>query len=269
MKKHWKGGKPEAAYEIGRIYYEGLGVEPDTIKAISMFDLNAGDKEVSSKGTLALHFYNAKDTLNALKYGELAANLKDYEAMTKMGKMLIEWENVKDVERGLKYVTEAADSNYAKAAYNLSCYYSNPHYGIKTNQDKAFKYALQAAQADYVPAYNTVFWSYYAGEGTPKDINQALYWVNKGCEAEDAESYYYKGMLYYNGDGVAKDTKTGKELLAKAAEMGDTDAQAMLDKISGNAAARARAQAKRDKALKDAINSMNSATFLYQNGIYF
>lgn len=85
------------------------------------------------------------------------------------------------------------------------------------NNTEAFRKALQGAQAGNVFSMDEVAARYRAGNGTPIDYAQAMYWYKKVAEKGFPEAQYMLGTMYYFGDGVPVDKKTAFDWFYKAA----------------------------------------------------
>ena len=57
---------------------------------------------------------------------------------------------------------------------------------------------------------------YYNGKGVERNLEQALYWLQKSADQEDSNGQYVLGMMYYNGDGVKKDLHKASYLWARS-----------------------------------------------------
>ena len=62
---------------------------------------------------------------------------------------------------------------------------------------------------------------YYNGEGTPKDMEKALYWYEKAAGNGCIRAQYNCAMMYYYGEGTAKDNVKAKLLFQKIADQNE------------------------------------------------
>jgi hypothetical protein len=64
---------------------------------------------------------------------------------------------------------------------------------------------------------------YERGEGTAKDINEALAWYSKAAEAGESEAQHCLGRIYYMGEGTPRNPAEGvKWLLSKTTQPRNT-----------------------------------------------
>ena len=78
-------------------------------------------------------------------------------------------------------------------------------------------YLLDAAQGS-AQAQHNLAWSYHKGNGTPKNIKQAVRWYRKAAQQGFADSQYNLGLIYAKGTEVQKDELAAVRLLRSAAE---------------------------------------------------
>ena len=69
---------------------------------------------------------------------------------------------------------------------------------------------------------------YYNGDGTSKDLKEAIYWYAKSAEQGTSEAQSNIGIMYYNGEGTSKDLKKAAHWLKKAYEKGNDRAGDLL-----------------------------------------
>lgn len=100
--------------------------------------------------------------------------------------------------------------------------------GVQQNDEKAFYYFSQAANANDVTAQNEVAYMYAAGKGTPQDYKAAFDWYQKAAEKGLASAQYNLGMLYQYGLGTDKNMKLANEWYQKSAASGFEPAKLAL-----------------------------------------
>jgi hypothetical protein len=125
-----------------------------------------------------------------------------------------------------RWLKMAADKGDAMSMHSLGYHYA---YGLGVAQDKAkaAELYLQAAKLGFAGSQNNIGWDYFKGEGVPKSLPDAVYWITKSaeqgepfaygslCEISDAtdlfkydpvEAFMWCGLaVYYLDDGAAKD----------------------------------------------------------------
>ena len=94
---------PEAQYNLGSIYLDGLGVVQNFSKAFSNFLLSAENGFEMSQYKLSLMFLNGwgtdKDKIKAFMWVNIAAS-KNHEQSIKKRDELLKILSIKDVQRG-------------------------------------------------------------------------------------------------------------------------------------------------------------------------
>lgn len=94
--------------------------------------------------------------------------------------------------------------------------------GVPQNDQKAFYYFNQAAEAGDPLAQNEVAYLYAAGKGTPRNYPKALFWYEKAANHGLASAAYNLGLMYLHGLGTpankAKATEWFKVSAAKGFE---------------------------------------------------
>ena len=81
--------------------------------------------------------------------------------------------------------------------------------------------------SDAAGQYNLGY-SYYHGDGRPKDYKMAAYWYGKAAEQGDMWAQKNLGICYEHGEGVEKDPARAVYWYSKAAEQGDAWSQTEL-----------------------------------------
>lgn len=137
-------GNPVAAYYLGRMYDEGLGVKADTTAALRYFE--QADKGYNSDATVQLG-------LKALRG----------EGLTK------------NTDLGIQYLKKAAYAGNENALYELGTLYENGD-GVEKNYTYAFGFFYMAALKGEKKAQVKTARYYLAGRGIPQDFGEAVKW---------------------------------------------------------------------------------------------
>ena len=141
--------------------------------------------------------------------------------------------------------------------------------GVEKDMEKANALFRQAAEQDDSHGIHALGISYYGGEGVPKNValaftlfrraaemgneksqcclailpdekgqnilddptDERLMWLEKAADKNDDQALRVLGMLYLKGFHVKMDIDKGRELLRRAAEEGDVQAQFLLASI--------------------------------------
>ena len=101
----------------------------------------------------------------------------------------------------------------------------------ESDPSKAFDYFIQAAEMGSIEAMNKVGFCYlYHRNGAPFDIQKSLYWFQKGANEGDAKCMMMLSQFYISGVGVPQSYDTAKELMEKAAKVGDEKTVAIANR---------------------------------------
>lgn len=138
-----------AAYHLGLMYENGLGVEPSLATAAQYY----------------LKAYNAGNTL----------------AASKLGRFLIEGKEIdKNVEDGLNLLKTAGRAGDKEALYTLGQLYNAGEYLDKDYVIASAYYRLAALQG-YAPAQHQLALLYLFGRGVPQDYSLAMRWISRAA----------------------------------------------------------------------------------------
>ena len=88
----------------------------------------------------------------------------------------------------------------------------------RTPKEMEFENAKKLAIQGDVSAQINLAVMYDTGDGVPKDLEKAAYWLTKAAEQGNPEAQYAIGVYYFYGDGVPKDSKQAIYWLRKASE---------------------------------------------------
>ena len=128
--------------------------------------------------------------------------------------------SVKDYEKAVSLLEQAALSGNPKAVYKLGNCYINGR-GVEKSEEKAVELWLEAAEQDYDEAYYQLGVTSFEDEA----YGDAVEWFQKAARKGNAKALYNLGICYSNGYGVEKSDAKASEVWLKAAEMGYADAQ--------------------------------------------
>ena len=137
-----------------------------------------------------------------------------------------------DEDKAFEYVRQAAEAGYPDAMNDLAiCYLNADH--VDRDVAKALQLFGQAKDAGYLPAYNNLGCVYYAKKSEygmkPDRKRAARYWY-EGAEKGDPNSMFNYAECQIKGKyGVAKNEAEGYSLMRKAAEAGSENAVIFLN----------------------------------------
>lgn len=90
---------------------------------------------------------------------------------------------------------------------------------------EALKLFLQAAEQGHAAAQNSCGNMYEKGDGTPVNIDKAIFWYEKSVQQGNDKAQCNLGRMYENGDGVPVDKEKALYLYEQAAMQGHRTAQ--------------------------------------------
>ena len=244
-----EGGNALAMADLGRMYADGLGREPDPVmarewyaKALAAF-LQA-EKEAPDRVTqyhigklYAAGLGTEQNCEEAAQWLEKSANAGYKYAQYTLAGLYRDGSGVEqDYAAARELYAKAVTFPYA--AYELGKLYRDG-LGGEADEDRAARYFRQAFLgfqflADRSPddkLQYRVGWMLLHGVGTEQDETAALTWLEKAAAAGNQTAKYQLGKLLLTGaDGVPRDTDRALDLLTQCAAAGDQYAQYTLGK---------------------------------------
>jgi len=191
-----KSGNANAQYNIGMMYYNGVGVKKNKIMAFVWLE------QSSNKGN------------------KLAQNKLGY--MYEKGEV----KGTKDEAKAVKEYLKSALQNYNIAQLNLAMKFSeNP---TRENLEIALFWYQKAAANGNTAAMNNLANMYYHGHSVPRDYKKAYDLYFKAASFGDYIAQFNLAMMYYNGEYVKQSDKDAIAWLTFSAENGYPTAQVRL-----------------------------------------
>ncbi len=197
LSKAVEQGIPEAQFDLGVHYDQGIGVQKNVQEAAKWFRKAAEHGDAHAQYSLGVCYTTGKGV-------------------------------TKDAVEAVKWFQKAAEQGIADAQYTLwMCYETGE--GVTKNTKKAAKWQRKAAEQGHVVAQHNLGRSYIFGEGVTKDAAEGVKWYRKAAEQGHVKAQYCLGVCYTTGEGVTKeDAVEGTKWFLKAAEQGDAKAQLNL-----------------------------------------
>lgn len=93
-------------------------------------------------------------------------------------------------------------------------------YLLSGDNERAFSYFHQSANAGNPYAANELGYMYAAGKGVPQDYKKSLEWYQRAAEEGVASAQYNLGLMYANGLGTPVDKAQANEWFRRAAAAG-------------------------------------------------
>ena len=185
--------KPYLQYQIGMMYFQGLGTQINNQKSAEYFEKSAEQENQYAKRLLALEYISGKN----------------FE---------------QDVEKGISLLTECADGGDTFSCYKLGNLYLKGEI-INQNLDKAEKYLLSVEDNDFT--------QYALGklylQKEKYDIAKAISYFKKSANKNMWSSYQLGRLYLFGADGSKKDKEKAMQYLGLSAEQGNEYAQNLLD----------------------------------------
>ena len=156
LERNWEdNGSASAAYQLGRVWRDSLGVPADDDKAEMWFRRAAEDGHSSAQYALAKMLHQQGQVDEAIPWYEQSAEGGNPFAAYQLGKLHLTGENVlKDVAKTVDYLTDAAEQGNAQAQYILGKLYL---LGSEVTQDKETAAQWFTAAADQGHEYARFF----------------------------------------------------------------------------------------------------------------
>ena len=175
--------------KVCELYRLGWGIEKNIEKAIHYCMKSAEAKWPTGYRRLGeIYQFEKSDYAQASDWYEKAANLLerdacgeffangDPQAQYLLGWLLLHQEEVKDQQKGLKYMNLAANNNSLNAQYEMGVYYLGTPQNM-IDPAKSFDYFNKAALGGHKDAPTFVAALYWDGIGTERSIFDAYKWT--------------------------------------------------------------------------------------------
>lgn len=184
-----EAGDVDAYGNVGYAYQEGKGTIKDYAKAKEWFEkgIEAGDA-----GCYRMLGYMYSNEFKGFE----TDNDKAFELYTK------------GYQAALKSGDKIEEANLANSAG--ACYYNGT--GTAKDVNKGIEWITKAAEAGEEMAMRNLGIIYYFGNGVPKDYDKAFYWFSKADKAGNLDARYYIGECYEYGRGVNMNKSKAKDI---------------------------------------------------------
>lgn len=187
--------KPCLQYQIGMMYFKGLGTTVNNQNAAEYFEKSAELGNQYAKRLLAFEYISGK-------------NFKQ------------------NIEKGIAMLTELADSGDVFACYKLGNLYLKGEI-VDQDLDKAEKYLLSAEDNEFT--------QYALGklylQKEKYDIQKAIFYFEKSADKNMQASYQLGRLYLFGAEDLEKDKEKAMEYLNLSAEQGNEYAQNFIENI--------------------------------------
>ncbi len=245
-------GNPEAQFNLGSLYYQGLGLPQDYPEATRWLRRAAEQRHLYAQVTLGTIYTEgvqgviAKDYPQALMWFIFAAAQGDPEAMDfrntlaarmtpaeiveaqKMAREFKPQDAYTKMYDEFKTRAEQGDAE-AQLKVGFMCYSGK---GILQDFEKAIFWFKKSALQGNPLAQANVAYMYKKGEGVPQDYSEAGKWYRLAADRGNAPAQSELGALYEKGLGLPQDEVLSLMWFPLAAIQGDANAKAARDRIT-------------------------------------
>ena len=194
-------GLPQGQYNLGKMYFKGIGVEVDEVEAVKWFTKAAEQGFCESQKKLAEC------------YKEGCGVERDYA-------------------ESFRWYSLAAESGDMDAQFCLACAFFDGE-GIEEDQEKAVIWFRKAAEQGDSNAQLFLGRCFRDGDGVEQDYSEAVKWYLKAADNGNAFAQFELGEMYFDGKGVEQDFSLADKWFKIAAEQGypslQYDYASMLD----------------------------------------
>ncbi len=185
--------KPYLLYQIGMMYFKGLGTPIDNRKASEYLEKSAELENQYAKRLLALEYISGKN----------------FE---------------KNIEKGISLLTELADSGDVFSCYKLGKLYLKGEI-VNQDLDKEEKYLLSAEDNEFT--------QYALGKLylQKENIEKAVFYFKKSADKNMLASYQLGKIYFFGANGLERNKAKAIHYLSLSAEQGNEYAQNFIDNI--------------------------------------
>jgi TPR repeat protein len=196
-------------FRLGFLYAKGLGVARDPVKAHEFFKESEQLTYLQSPllGSYFLGMGTERSSAGRPKYDDEARLIKDAMRLS------------------------SSQKGGAPSGENMLGLAYFDGIGVEKDVAKSLVWFRLAATHGYTAAYFNTGEMYMHGVGAEKNLQTAKFWLERGSSSGDNRATFVLGVLYLNNgkiDEVGTDPDEGIQLIKKAAEQGDVEAQNLL-----------------------------------------
>lgn len=189
-------GQPEAEFDLGVLYAQGLGVARDLTQAEQWYrkaaDQGNAEAEFALGQMYSLGWGVPRDEADAMRWFQMA-NGPDTDGPPTDWSLIVGYGQPQDQKQAAYWYQMAAEKGHAEAQYNLARLYSAGK-GVPHDDEKAARWMRASASQGYAPAEARLGSRYAEGRGMDRDNRRAYFWLTlawlhgeKSVEKERAE----------------------------------------------------------------------------------
>lgn len=228
----------EAIFQLARAHLSGKGAAKDPKKALELMQIAAEKGHAEALGGVGYFYANgievAQDEEKAVEWFRKGAEKGGPRAMFNLARMLVNGKGVtKDEEQGRDWLKKSAEKEVPEAVLAAASMYLLGENGEPINAERAYPYALKAAEQGQLDGQNMVGIMLCEGQGVPRNRAEGLRWYRKAAEAGHLKAQYGLGMALGPFDGGANKDHAewieGIAWLMVAADNKSVEARKLLD----------------------------------------
>lgn len=181
--REWKAaaesGQPEAQFDLGLLYAQGLGVDRDLTEAANWYRKAAEQGNAQAEFALGQMYSRGwgvpRNVTDAMRWMEMANDPASDGPPT-------DWDRVEgygveqDQKQAAYWYQLAAEKGHPEAEYNLARLYATGQ-GVPRDQEQALRWVRAAASQGYAPAQARFGLRYSTGNGIGQDHRLAYFWL--------------------------------------------------------------------------------------------
>lgn len=244
-------GDPTAQFNLGSLYYQGLGVSQDYAEAMRWMRRAAEQGHSFAQTTLGTIYAEGRQGVveknypQALMWYIFASAQGDEDAtalrdnlMVKMTpgeirqaqKLAREFKPQDVYARSFRAAQSGADRGEVDAQFNLGIMFYMGQ-GVPVDYLAALHWFKQAAKQGHALAQYNAGYMYEKGEGTPQDYEEAVKYYRQAAEGGNRLAQYTLGSMYEKGQGVQQDEVLALKWYNLAAVQGELKAKIARDSV--------------------------------------
>lgn len=227
FEKAAKKGLKEAQYNLGVLYYEGLGVKKNYQTAVRYYELAAAQGEREAQNSLAVAYQFGEgveqDEKMAANFYRLASEQGLEAAQYNLALLYCEGEGVeKDEKTAAFYFKLAAKQGNKEAQYALADMYKNGK-GVGKDEKTAVRFYQLAAEQGVGDAQYYLAKAYQHGQGIEQNDEKAVHYMQLAAYQGDFRALDNLAKRYIAGRGVVQDLKKAEQLIQQATWVEEKD----------------------------------------------
>ena len=231
-------GDANAQFELGWLYFQGLGVAEDNAVALRWFTLASAQGHAESQTALGVIYREGYgvvvNPLEALNWFRRSANQGSPSGLHYLGMMFYNGEGViRNASVAAQFFRLAAFADHDEAQLWLGFLFESGN-GVPQSYEQSIKWYLLSAEQGNPNSQTSLGSAYYFGKGVSGDYAQAAQWFSRAAQQGYPNAQSFLGFLYTQGHGVARNNQESVRWFRRAAEQGDAYGQWSLGRAYAN-----------------------------------